>query len=113
MEADRARMGIAFGLVVLAGLCAPLGACVVVFMRTSHTGLLAASIALAAGVMVFISLTEVSFPGSSSFSTAHQSGSCSGSCTPIFLLLSAAVIHVALDVSDVPALLQQTFDRQS
>jgi zinc transporter ZupT len=58
-------MGIAFGLVVLAGLCAPLGACVVVFMRKSHTGLLAASIALAAGVMVFISLTEVRAPASS------------------------------------------------
>ena len=59
MEAEGARLGIAFGLVVMAGLCAPLGASVVVFMKKSHTGLLAASIALAAGVMLFVSLTEV------------------------------------------------------
>lgn len=59
MEAEGARLGIAFALVVVAGLCAPVGASVVVFMKRSHTGLLAASIALAAGVMVFVSLTEV------------------------------------------------------
>jgi zinc transporter ZupT len=59
METEGARLGIAFALVVLAGLCAPLGASVVVFMKKSHTGLLAASIALAAGVMLFVSLTEV------------------------------------------------------
>lgn len=59
-ETDSAKLGIAFALVCLAGLCAPLGASVVVFMRKSHTGLLAGSIALAAGVMVFVSLTEVS-----------------------------------------------------
>lgn len=56
---ESAKLGIAFALVCLAGLCAPLGASVVLFMRKSHTGLLAGSIALAAGVMVFISLTEV------------------------------------------------------
>jgi len=59
MESESAKLGIAFALVCLAGLCAPLGACAVLFMRKSHTALLAASIALAAGVMVFISLTEV------------------------------------------------------
>jgi hypothetical protein len=46
-------------LVVLAGLCAPLGACCVLFMKHSHMRLLSGSIALAAGVMLFISLTEV------------------------------------------------------
>lgn len=56
---ESAQLGIAFALVCLAGLCAPLGASIVLFMKRSHTGLLAASIALAAGVMVFISLTEV------------------------------------------------------
>lgn len=58
-DTQAGKLGIAFALVCLAGLCAPLGASVVVFMRKSHTGLLAGSIALAAGVMVFVSLTEV------------------------------------------------------
>jgi ZIP family zinc transporter len=57
--ADSENLGIAFALVCLAGLCAPLGACVVLFMKKSHVNLLAASIALAAGVMIFVSLTEV------------------------------------------------------
>lgn len=58
-DTQASKLGIAFALVCLAGLCAPLGASVVVFMHKHHTGLLAGSIALAAGVMVFVSLTEV------------------------------------------------------
>jgi ZIP family zinc transporter len=58
-QSDAAKIGTAFALVTLAGLCAPAGACVVLFLRKSHTHLLAASIALAAGVMLFVSLTEV------------------------------------------------------
>lgn len=60
-QTESAQLGIAFALVCLAGLCAPLGASVVLFMKKSQTPLLAGSIALAAGVMVFISLTEVLF----------------------------------------------------
>lgn len=55
-------IAVAFGLVLLAGLCAPLGACVVLVMKRSHRQLLSGCIALAAGVMVFVSLTEVSDP---------------------------------------------------
>lgn len=60
-SAQHGNIGAAFGLVLLAGACAPLGACVVLFIKRSHKDLLAASLALAGGVMVFISLTEVTW----------------------------------------------------
>jgi zinc transporter ZupT len=49
--------GVAFALVCVAGLCAPLGASVVIFMKRGQRKLLASAIALAAGVMIFVSLT--------------------------------------------------------
>lgn len=55
-----ANIGLAFALCAVAGLCAPIGASVVFFLSKSHIKLLAASLALAAGVMIFVSLTEVS-----------------------------------------------------
>lgn len=63
IETASKQLGVAFALVCLAGCCAPLGACVVLFMQKNHVKLLAASLALTAGVMVFISLTEVSKEG--------------------------------------------------
>lgn len=47
-----------FVLVILAGVMAPVGACVCCFMQRQQHAWLAASISLAAGVMVFVSLTE-------------------------------------------------------
>lgn len=50
----------AFLLVLAAGCCAPLGACVVAFLNPKqHRNLLPASLALAAGVMIYVSLYEV------------------------------------------------------
>jgi hypothetical protein len=42
-------VGVAFGLVVMAGLCSPLGACVVLFVKVCNKKLLAASLGLASG----------------------------------------------------------------
>jgi hypothetical protein len=63
--------GLAFALVFFAGLCAPLGACVVVFMQRGQRKLLASAIALAAGVMLFVSMTEVL---NESYAEISQSG---------------------------------------
>lgn len=53
----------AFLLVLLSGLCAPLGACVVFLLhRVRHQRMLSASLGLAAGVMTLVSLSEVSKP---------------------------------------------------
>jgi zinc transporter ZupT len=50
----------AFLLVCIAGLCAPLGACVVLFINTDkHVAMLPGGLALAAGVMVLVSIYEV------------------------------------------------------
>lgn len=54
-----ASAGVAVALVCFAGACAPLGASCVAFLRRGHFGVLAASLALAAGVMLFVALTEV------------------------------------------------------
>jgi zinc transporter ZupT len=53
-------VGMAFLLVVIAGLCAPLGACVVLFINTEkHVQMLPGGLALAAGVMILVSFYEV------------------------------------------------------
>ncbi|KAI8464890.1 MAG: Zinc/iron permease [Monoraphidium minutum] len=60
LEVSPKAVGIAFGLVFAAGLCAPLGACAVFFLNAErHFHMLPASLALAAGVMIFISIYEV------------------------------------------------------
>lgn len=56
---DSHTIGVAFGLVILAGACAPLGAAVVLLLKTTDKQHLSAALALAGGVMVFISLAEV------------------------------------------------------
>lgn len=58
----------------MAGACAPLGAATVIFMRRSHTRLLAGAIALAAGVMIFVSLTEVVQNSNEQIASAGLSG---------------------------------------
>lgn len=54
-----ASLATAFALVLVAGLCAPLGACVVLLVKKDHTTLLAPSLSLAAGVMILVALAEV------------------------------------------------------
>lgn len=83
--ADPSAVGIAFALVCMAGVCAPLGAACVVFLRRGHAGILAASLALAAGVMVFVSLTEVL---NESVAEIEHSGKFS---EPVVLLLAYSV----------------------
>lgn len=82
--AGSSAVGIAFALVCMAGLCAPLGAACVVFLRRGHSSILAAALALAAGVMIFVSLTEVL---SESVSEIHQRGFSE----PLVLLLAYSV----------------------
>ena len=63
-EVTPRAIGIAFALVFVAGLCAPLGACLVFFLNVEkHFNMLPVSLALAAGVMVFISIYEVQGAG--------------------------------------------------
>lgn len=63
MVSSGSEIGTAFGLVILAALCAPLGACVTAFVNKSNTVILSCALGLAAGVMVFISLSEVRWCG--------------------------------------------------
>jgi len=64
LPAGMSPAGTAFLLVTIAGLCAPLGACVVLFINTDkHVNMLPGGLALAAGVMILVSLFEVrTFP---------------------------------------------------
>ncbi|KAI9022075.1 Zinc/iron permease [Hyaloraphidium curvatum] len=50
---------IGLALVAFAGLCAPLGATIVLFMKPGQTFLLVGAIGMAAGVMIFVSLAEI------------------------------------------------------
>lgn len=60
LPAGMSPAGMAFLLVTIAGLCAPLGACVVLFINTEkHVRMLPGGLALAAGVMILVSLFEV------------------------------------------------------
>lgn len=60
LPAGMSPTGMAFLLVTIAGLCSPLGACVVLFINTEkHVRMLPGGLALAAGVMILVSLFEV------------------------------------------------------
>ena len=76
--------GVAFALVIFAGLCAPVGACAVVFMKRGQRRMLAGAIALAAGVMLFVSLTEV-------LNESYSEISHSGLPEPLVLLIMYGV----------------------
>eukprot|EP01023_Acetabularia_acetabulum_P005737 TRINITY_DN1235_c0_g3_i1.p1 TRINITY_DN1235_c0_g3~~TRINITY_DN1235_c0_g3_i1.p1 ORF type:complete len:340 (+),score=88.85 TRINITY_DN1235_c0_g3_i1:180-1199(+) len=58
MAAD-GDVGLAFGLVIGAGLCTTIGALLAFFVSLNNTGLLAGSLGLSAGVMLYVSFTEI------------------------------------------------------
>lgn len=54
------NVAFAFILVTIAGLCAPLGACIVFVLNSEkHVKMLPGALAFAAGVMIFVSIYEV------------------------------------------------------
>eukprot|EP01026_Neomeris_dumetosa_P079719 TRINITY_DN8736_c0_g1_i4.p1 TRINITY_DN8736_c0_g1~~TRINITY_DN8736_c0_g1_i4.p1 ORF type:complete len:326 (+),score=57.70 TRINITY_DN8736_c0_g1_i4:454-1431(+) len=57
--AAEGNLGLAFGLVIGAGLCTTIGALLAFFVSLNNLGLLAGSLGLSAGVMMYVSFTEI------------------------------------------------------
>ena len=66
---DGENLGLAFGLTIGAGLATTLGACLpfIPFIKQRNTRFLAASMALAAGVMLYVSFTDIRTKSLNSF----------------------------------------------
>jgi ZIP family zinc transporter len=53
------RVWIAFGLTLLAGLATGIGSAIAFFARTTNTRFLSAALGFSAGVMIYVSFTEI------------------------------------------------------